>query len=257
MIVLSLGAGVQSTTMALMASRGDLPMPDCAIFADTGWEPKAVYTHLDWLTKQLQFPVHRVERGNIRDDLLRCAEGHWADVPAFVKNPDGTIGLINRQCTKQYKLRPIRQKVRELLGIERKRSPDRSVVDQWIGISLDEAIRMKPSLEAWQTNVFPLIDRRMSRRDCLRWLADRQYPVPPKSACIGCPYHSNDQWRALPPAEFAEAVEIDRAIRHSRSKGELYLHRQCVPLDQVDFSTDEDRGQLNMFLNECEGMCGV
>lgn len=41
---LSLGAGVQSTTMALMAAHGEIqPMPDCAIFADTGWEPKAVY----------------------------------------------------------------------------------------------------------------------------------------------------------------------------------------------------------------------
>ncbi|TIW28701.1 MAG: hypothetical protein E5V63_04280 [Mesorhizobium sp.] len=255
--VISLGAGVQSTTMALMAARGDLPMPDCAIFADTGWEPAAVYRHLEWLEQQLPFQVHRVERGNIRDDLLRCAEGHWADVPAFVKNPDGSIGLVNRQCTKQYKIRPIRQKVRNLLGLERKASPTHAVAEQWIGISLDEAIRMKPSKEAWQAHIWPLIELRMSRRDCLRWLAERQYPEPPKSSCIGCPYHSNDQWLALSPEEFAEAVEIDSAIRHSRSKGELYLHRQCVPLDQVDFSTAEDRGQLNLFLNECEGMCGV
>lgn len=255
--VISLGAGVQSTTLALMAARGDLPMPDCAIFADTGWEPAAVYKHLEWLESQLPFPVHRVERGNIKDDLLRCAEGHWADVPAFVKNADGTVGLVNRQCTKQYKIRPIRQKVRNLLGLERRASPKHVVAEQWIGISMDEAIRMKPSTEGWQVHIWPLIEFRMSRRDCLRWLADRQYPVPPKSSCIGCPYHSNDQWLALTPEEFAEAVQIDKAIRNSRSKGELYLHRQCVPLDQVDFSTAEDRGQLNLFLNECEGMCGV
>lgn len=232
-------------------------MPDCAIFADTGWEPQRVYDHLEWLIPLLPYPVHRVERGNIRDDLLRCAEGHWADVPAFVKNSDGTIGLVNRQCTKQYKIRPIRQKVRSLLGLERKKSPDHVVAEQWIGISMDEAIRMKPSSEPWQKHIWPLIELRMTRRDCLLWLAERQYPEPPKSSCIGCPYHSNDQWLALTPEEFADAVLIDRAIRHSRSKGELFLHRQCVPLDQVDFSTAEDRGQLNFFLNECEGMCGV
>lgn len=257
MRVISLGAGVQSTTMALMAARGDLPMPDCAIFSDTGWEPAAVYRHLEWLVGELPFPVHRVDRGNIRDDLMRCAEGHWADVPAFVKNADGSIGLINRQCTKQYKIRPIRAKVRELLGIARKRSPASAVAEQWIGISTDEAMRMKPSMESWQVHKFPLIERQMSRRDCLRWLAERQYPVPPKSSCIGCPYHSNDQWRALTAAEFADAVEVDRAIRNSRSKGELFLHRQCVPLDQVDFSTPDDWGQIDMFNNECEGMCGV
>ena len=48
--VLSLGAGVQSTTLALMAAHGEIdPMPDCAIFADTGWEPSAMQGHLAWL----------------------------------------------------------------------------------------------------------------------------------------------------------------------------------------------------------------
>lgn len=231
-------------------------MPDCAIFADTGWEPRAVYDHLEWLVGQLPFPVHRVDRGNIRDDLLRCIEGHWVDVPAFVKSADGSIGIINRQCTKQYKIRPIRQKVRQLLGIERRHSPAHVVAEQWIGISIDEAIRMKPSMEAWQANRFPLIEMSMSRRDCLRWLSERQYPEPPKSSCIGCPFHSDDQWLALTPSEFAEAVGIDYSIRHSRKKGELYLHRQCVPLDMVDFSKP-DYGQLNLFLNDCGGNCGL
>ena len=63
--VLSLGAGVQSTTVALMAAVGEIkPMPDCAIFADTRWEPKAVYDHLDRLTAALPFPVHVVSAGN-------------------------------------------------------------------------------------------------------------------------------------------------------------------------------------------------
>ena len=39
--IISLGAGVQSSTMALMAAHGEIgPMPDCAIFADTGAEPQ-------------------------------------------------------------------------------------------------------------------------------------------------------------------------------------------------------------------------
>ena len=64
--VLSLGAGVQSTTLALMAAHGEIgPMPDCAIFADTGWEPKAVYEHLAWLgsLNVLPFPIHIVSAG--------------------------------------------------------------------------------------------------------------------------------------------------------------------------------------------------
>lgn len=33
--VLSLGAGVQSTTLALMMAHGEVEVPDAAIFADT------------------------------------------------------------------------------------------------------------------------------------------------------------------------------------------------------------------------------
>jgi hypothetical protein len=44
--VISLGGGVQSSAMALMAEQGILlPRPDAAIFADTGHEPDAVPSH--------------------------------------------------------------------------------------------------------------------------------------------------------------------------------------------------------------------
>jgi hypothetical protein len=70
MHIISLGAGVQSTTMALMAAHGEItPLPHCAIFADTGAEPLGVYRDLDWLERQLPFPVHRVSGGNLRPRL--------------------------------------------------------------------------------------------------------------------------------------------------------------------------------------------
>ena len=279
--VLSLGAGVQSTALALMAAHGEIgPMPDCAIFADTGWEPRAVHEHLAWLRSPdvLPFPVHIVTGGNIRDGLVRGARGErWASIPAFTGpggagnhvprafgtgSASGKTGMIRRQCTGEYKIVPIRRKVRELAGLTRKRSPRCPIVEQWIGISFDEAIRMNPSLEAWQVNRFPLIELGMTRRDCLRWLEKHGYPMPPKSACIGCPYHGDAHWRQMraeDPDAWVDAVAIDRLIRTGfrNLSGEVYLHRSCVPLDEADLDTLEDRGQLNMFGNDCSGMCGV
>lgn len=293
---LSLGAGVQSTTLALMAAHGEIgpAMPDCAIFADTGWEPKAVYEHLDWLMSGnvLPFPVHIVSAGNIRDGLVGASEGkRWASIPAFAKTvtpagavvpvydeDDGgelveigsrhagaetvSIGMIRRQCTTDFKIVPIRRKVRELVGLTRKRSPPFPVVEQWIGISTDEIIRAKPSFEAWQAKRFPLIEKRMSRRDCLAWLRRHGYPDPPKSACIGCPFHDNGRWRSMrdnDPEAWADAVEVDLALRKGVRgiRGEVYLHRSCVPLNEADLSTLADHGQLDLWPSECEGMCGV
>lgn len=91
---LSLGAGVQSTTMALMAAHGEVgPMPDCAIFADTGWEPKAVYEHLEWLMSPnvLPFPVHIVSGGNIRDNLMdAAADKRWASISDICQDRDAS-----------------------------------------------------------------------------------------------------------------------------------------------------------------------
>lgn len=254
---LSLGAGVQSSAVALMIARGELPPVDCAIFADTGWEPKAVYEWLSWLETKLPFPVYRVSAGNLRSDTIaktNTTGGRFASVPWFTLSPKGKTGMGRRQCTKEYKLRPLQKKVVELMGGNRPRGG----CEMLIGISQDEAWRMKPSQVQYITNAFPLIERGMTRQHCLRWMEERQYPKPPKSSCIGCPFHSDDQWRALTPEEFADAVEVDHAIRHQpKMNSQQFMHRSLRPLDQVDFSTAEERGQINMFINECEGMCGV
>lgn len=258
--ILSLGAGVQSTTLALMAAHGEIgPMPDAAIFADTGWEPKAVYEHLRWLTSPnlLPFPVHIVTGGNIRADALakvNTTGQRFASIPWFMRMPDGSDAMGRRQCTKEYKLRPVQRKVVEMMDGRRPKGG----AEVWVGISLDEVFRMKPSRVQYIVNRWPLIEKRMSRNDCLRWIERNGYPEPPKSSCIGCPFHSDAEWRALAPDEFADAVEVDNVIRHQPGiRGQQFMHRSGVPLADVDLSTAEQRGQGNLFLNECEGMCGV
>jgi len=259
--IISLGAGVQSSTMALMAAHGEIePMPDCAIFADTQCEPKETYEYLGFLVERLPFPFYRVTVGNLYEDTLRGLNStgqKFAPTPWFILNPDGSRGMGKRQCTADYKLTPIRRKVRELLG-GKTRPGD---VSMWIGISRDEASRMKESRVKYIVNRYPLtLEKYMTRGDCVAWLKANNYPIPPKSACIMCPFRSNAEWRAMmtDPARWDAIKRLDVAIRNqSKFKGQQFVHRSMVPLDQVDFSTDEDRGQLNMFENECEGMCGV
>lgn len=261
--IVSCGAGVQSTTMLLMAAHGEIgPMPDCAIFSDTKWEPQKVYKHLEWLMSPnvLPFPIYIVSAGDLRQDIMSRSNttgGRFAAVPWFMKMPNGDDAMGRRQCTKEYKLTPIRRKVRELLG---DKTP-KGGAEIWVGISTDEAIRMKPSRVGYMVNRWPLIEKKMNRNDCLRWLERNGYPEAPKSSCIGCPFHSNHQWRELrdnAPIEWQDAVEVDAAIRKQPGfRGEQFMHRSLVPLGEVDLSTAEDRGQLNLFLNECEGMCGV
>lgn len=271
--ILSLGAGVQSTAVLLMSCEGELPKLDHAVFADTGWEPAAVYQHLDWLTEVATthgIPVSRVKAGNIRQDALisqvrgKKTNGHrFASMPLFTRNPeDPREGMIRRQCTREYKIDPINRFIRgELLDLQpRQRAPEKAV-RQWFGISRDEWHRMRDSDAKWRTHYYPLIEKEITRAGCLEWIHDRGYPEPPRSACIGCPYHADAEWRDMKltrPEEFADACEADDAIRNCGGmRGKVYLHRSCQPLRDVDFRNDFDKGQLSLFSNECSGMCGV
>lgn len=284
--VLSFGAGVQSTTLLLLSCEGLLPRLDHVIFADTQWEPAAVYRHLGWCRDHASkhgITIDVRSAGNLRDDLLefwgparKSADGkRYASIPAFVRNPDGSRGIVRRQCTTEYKVNVIERYQRDVLGLRpRQRWPLEHVLTSWIGISTDEAQRMKrsvrPAVKMWH----PLIEAESiakrqtgrlfadgwSRQDCLDWLESRGYPRPPKSACIGCPFHSNAEWSALSPAELADAVEVDRLIRASDADrrgmvGHVYLHSSLVPLSEVRFAsaTDNDVGMAD----ECGGVCGV
>jgi len=263
--VISLGAGVQSSTMAIMAAKGDFPPVDCGIFADTGYEPKSVMRYLEFLKKVLPYPIYIVSKGNIRDDML-AAKGttNFVVAPFFTQNKiTGKKGMVMRQCTNDYKIQPIRTKIRELCGVAKgKHFPKDKYVEQWIGISTDEAGRMKPARDKYILNRHPLIEAKMSRQDCINYLKKENIPLPEKSACIVCPYHNDAYWHFMKterPSEFADAVDFDKQVRNiSRKEDEqLYSHRSCKPLDEVEFDKKETDKQLDMFNNECEGMCGV
>lgn len=258
--ILSLGAGVQSTTLLLLAAEGRLPRLDAAIFADTGWEPATVYEHLDRLDREVAqpagIPIYRVSVGNIRNDALD-PEARFAQMPLYIRGHGGGQGMLRRACTAEYKVRPIKEKVRQLLDCPHpKPVPKGTFAEQWIGISGDEAsraARMSDDVQ-YMRSKFPLLFMQggtgryasgWTRTDCQRYLTGHGFTQTPKSACIGCPYTGNARWRRLRdehPEEWADAVAFDTEIRHGNARaiangtplnGEAFLHRSRLPLAQA------------------------
>jgi ribosomal protein L44E len=270
--VLSLGAGVQSTTLALMIEKGEIPMVQAGVFADVKGEPMAVYKHLDWLEKQLSYPIYRVTWRDLKQDILDASTGKYKafTAPFYTKNPKtGKKKMLRRQCTFMYKINPVVQEVRRLLGLKKGEKRDKNTrVEMLMGISKDEVFRVKTNRMSYITNIYPLIDKDMTRLNCLEWMSKNNYPKPPRSACTFCPYHSNEEWKEIKKnkEEWQEVVAMDKAIRHQEKHkdkfknsndtlDELFLHRDAIPIDQVDFDKKKDN-QLDMFQSECEGMCG-
>ena len=217
--VISLGAGVQSSVMALMAAKGEItPMPDYAIFADTQAEPDHIYEWLDWLESQLPFPVLRVTAGSLKEAILN-GKDRFAPPPFYTSTESGEKeGLLRRQCTREYKLEPIRKKTRELLGLKKGERAKEKVCETWIGISTDEMQRVKDSQYGYIKNRWPLLELGFKRRDCHKWF-EEYFPHKKlkRSACIACPLNNNSSWRNMKlndPENFKIAVDFDEKIRH-------------------------------------------
>ena len=158
--VLSLGAGIQSTTLALLLDQEALEgceKPQWALFADTVSEPPHVYETLDWLQERISYPIVRTSWGNLAKNTWKAIagmpvpeRGHhqpgYIDLPVFSET-----GIGRRQCTGVYKVAPIKREIRRLA----QSAPPHLTATQYLGISSNETRRAKPAKEAWITNRFP------------------------------------------------------------------------------------------------------
>ena len=266
----SLGGGVQSTVLTLMADRGEFgPKPDLAIWADTGWEVPEVEEMVDWIADNVSFPVFKVSSevgllAALRDG--KDSRGNIAprSVPMHIEGG----GMTRRWCTSQHKIDPIQAKLKNFVGIPKGgRMPRGSVVEVWLGITVDEIERVKPSNTWWERKHWPLVDVGMRRIDCFAWWeANREpgWPSLARSACVACPYKSDaellDTYRSHPEmmAEASEAEARNNEREAARGFPSVYFHRARKPLlDVVQAISDADEAQMSLWGSECDGVCGT
>lgn len=252
---LNWGLGQDSTTIALLAEHGMIPPFDAILWADTQQEPAEVYATMEWVLPLLTPPVYRVTAGDLGDDVLQACTGQKPRVsnpPFFIAGK----GPLQRSCTRDYKVVPIRHQLRALLGAAPHGPlPGGVWIEQAIGFPLDELGRTFCSDVQWIVNTFPLIDLRMRKQDCARWLTEHGYPVPPKSSCTFCPYHSDAHWRRMRdehPEEWRQTIAFEQALQAGRLpgvRGIPYLHKSMLPLAlaPIDGATT-DQAELFCFV---------
>ena len=256
---ISLGLGVQSTTMFYMAALGEIePRPKAAIFADPGSEREQSYVtlgHLQEYGDKVGIPVYVVRQGNLFEEMI--SDGSSGRAPLYIRRMDGELGMLSRQCTNNYKILPINRLLRSHFGASAK-----SPIVSWVGISVDEAQRMRPSRTKYQILRYPLIERRITRSGCYHWLKDNNFPIPVSSACIGCPYLSDSDFAKLTNAEVEYLAEWeDRLHQRFKSKDDrlenAYIHRSARPFRERPWldSVNPDQGKLELELDDKDSLC--
>lgn len=268
--VISFGGGVQSIALTIKALRGEVNgvIPDYIIFSDPGNEEPYVYEQIqkvnDYIKQHFDSEIIFTTGGNIYDDVMNATVTgkRVASLPYHTQDGTGKEyldGIGKRQCTNDYKIEPVKKKIRDLLGYKPKQRV-KEKVHIWKGISTDEIERVKPIQCTWRIAEHPLVDvLNIDRSACNAYVERTLGFTPHASSCEICPFHDNTTWLKIKkedPAGFERACQLDEQIRHGlKYKNKLYLHKSRKPLREVDLQ--EDQTTIDDFINECEGFCGI
>ncbi len=249
MKILSFGAGMQSTALALMScenvmSGGDVPHPlvpiyDDVVFCDLGFEPP-------WVMAQVEFVRKACESAGIRFDVLEAplhrdlmenfGERRTVSIPWWTLKDDGHKSKMPRNCTIDYKVKVISKFVRwELLGYrkgQRLRDEDKKAHEMHMGFSYEEQKRCKESPNPMFVNKFPLVDMGLVRADNYAYIRDVWGLETKASACTFCPFHTNYFFGYLKdnePATYSGLIEVDELLRDKNPKppmdSDLFISR--------------------------------
>lgn len=234
--VWSCGGGRQSVAIAGLICLGQINPPDYSVIVNTGREASATWRYAESvLIPELAKVGITLEIASKEKyatvDLWGGADGKALLLPAFT-NITGKVGKMTNFCSGEWKRRVLERYMRDV-----HRAPKWVT---WLGMSTDEMRRVRlRDDESGNLREYPLIygPRPMSTEECLAFItSELGWPEAPKSACWQCPNKTDQQWkysRDFYPDEFKESCLLDRAIR--LIDPHAYLHKSCVPLDEVDF----------------------
>jgi hypothetical protein len=264
-LVWSCGGGTQSAAIAALIVQGRLPKPDISLMMDTEREKSSTWEYFHAVL------VSELARVGVSIDVV--AKSHFATVDLFGGEAgitpllpgytsrnlteNGTPGKLSNWCSGEWKREVANRYLRRERGVVACRN--------WIGISVDEARRVRTSRSLWCELHYPLIfDVPMRRVNCEDLVTRVMgWPKPPRSACYQCPNQSDGEWleqKIEAPQDFALAVQLERTMQETDP--EFFLHQTCVPLDEVDFRARVETGDGGLFgiipASACgSGMCWV
>lgn len=272
----SFGGGIQSTAIALLIHHEPDriveavgALPKAHIFADTGAEMIGVIEHIKHLGKIGVFD-RSVLRVVHNGSLLSKKHRNWSPrsfIPLFTRDTSGKVGMLRRKCTNEFKIKPIEKAIRGDIGLKKYQNGTARSVGLMLGISTDEAQRMRDNRTKLFKNLYPLIELGWDRAQCREYCIEKLGYEPLKSRCFMCPYISDwDSIRRNQSKEFDRAVKFDEEIRDITNrkgkdgiKSETYVHRNCRPLAEAVVN----QGDLFLgfpdddFQSECSGHCGI
>lgn len=195
---MSFGAGLNSTALLVFLINNDYPL-DEVVFADTGGEVPETYDHLKIVDSYLSehgipFTIVKSKNGTLYETCMRRRV---------------TPSQVWRWSTRDYKITPIHAHYRSL----------KAHINQYLGISFEERNRMKEARVPYVKNVFPLVEHKIGRYDCIDIISQDNFgfPMPVRSGCFFCPFNSLSRWKEIfdkHPHLYQKAMLLEENSKH-------------------------------------------
>ena len=259
--IASLGGGQASTAMILMSLHGHIDAQvDAAVWADTGREPQSTHDTIGFLKEyatEFGVPVYIVRATLADGDIWKAmliANSRNGQMPMFFYNKEGKRSMLNRYCTNEFKVFPIRR----LLRSEFKASY-KNPVNTWLGYTMDEMTRMKPSKPKYEVRRYPLIEHRVYRYQCTEYLKAHGLDFVQRSACVGCPYRLDDEYDVLSDTEKQALADFENKLNENgyqmkedaTDRIEVRVHSSMIPIEQAPYKSENQ--QMELFSDLCDG----
>lgn len=272
MKILSFGAGMQSTALALMScenamAKGTVPHPmvpvyDAVIICDLGLEQ-------EWVVQQTEFVrkacvdagifFKKLDTHLYQDFMENFGERRTISIPWWTLSEDGHKSKMPRYCTIDYKVEEIAKYVRwELLGYEKgqhTKDEDIHAHEMHMGFSLEEKSRCGKNPNKLFVNHFPLVEMGWTRAESYKYILEVWKLDTKASACPFCPFHRNYYFQHIKdhdPSIYQSVVQMDHLLRDKNPKppmdSDLFISRSRKRIEDL---TPEDCNDA-----ECFQYCG-
>jgi len=234
---------------------------DQIIFADTGSEQKETYEFIEKFTKQLP----KVTRYKIR--VVHSRYGVIYDYYNNRPNPM-TPMFKQRDCTEKFKIEPIKQWIKGKYGLNPMAFKGQEILDEngnvvlnpdydpevrgskkskyhhkivmGLGINYAESWRKHEGNVWYIKNVFPLIEKKITKKDEPLIIKALGVDVPIKSGCFFCFYGNKNYWLKL---RREHQDHYDLAVKFyadAKAGSDKRSDGGGMRLELVKFPTDEE-----------------
>lgn len=273
MKILSFGAGMQSTALALMscdnaiAKKLNQPMPfpkvpiyDFVVICDLGFEPPWVMQQAEFVAKICESVgiSYRCLDAPLYQDLMRdFGKKRVVSIPWWTLDEEGHKSKMPRNCTLDYKVDLISKFIRwEALGYkkgQRLREEDKKAHEMHMGFGYEEKKRCKENPNPMFINKFPLVDMKLERKRNYAYIKDVWGLATKASACCFCPFHRNYFFQYLKeqePDTYHQLLDVDNLLRDNSpkppTKSKLFISRSRKRLADL---LPEDCNDAECFIN--------